>query len=184
MKRRRHRPSPQTSIRYTVVESPLGLLFIAATDAGIAWLGIGSSERTLEEEFRSDRPDAALRRDDASLAEHAEATIAFLDGRGSFPALKLDVNGTPFQRRVWDELLAIPIGTTRSYGEIAMRLGSRRRARAVGTAGGANPVSILIPCHRALRGDGGLGGYRWGLDRKRRLLELEAAISASSRHRA
>ncbi len=184
MKRRGDRSSRHNSIRYTVVESPLGLLFIAATDAGIAWLGIGASERTLEEEFRSDRPDATLRRDDASLTGHAEAIIAFLEGRGSFPTLKLDVNGTPFQRRVWDELLAIPVGTTRSYGEIAIRLGSPRGARAVGTAGGANPVSILIPCHRALRRDGTLGGYRWGLDRKRRLLELEAAVSASSHRRA
>ena len=90
------------------------------------------------------------------------------------PAPPMDIRGTPFQFAVWEQLRAIPAGETRSYSEIARRIGRPRAIRAVGTANGANPVSIVIPCHRAIRASGHLGGYRWGLDRKRKLLEMEA----------
>jgi AraC family transcriptional regulator of adaptative response/methylated-DNA-[protein]-cysteine methyltransferase len=162
-------------MRYTVVESPLGLLLLAAGDAGIAWLGLGDSEPVLRRELRSDFPDARLNRDDAALRPGAESIVAFLKGKAPCPALALDLRGTPFQRKVWDELRAIPAGATRSYGEIATRIGNPRAARAVGAAVGANPVSLLVPCHRAVRTGGALGGYRWGIERKRRLLELEKA---------
>jgi O-6-methylguanine DNA methyltransferase len=89
----------------------------------------------------------------------------------------MDIRGTPFQFAVWDQLRAIPAGETRSYSEIARRIGRPRAIRAVGTANGANPVSIIIPCHRAIRASGHLGGYRWGLERKRKLLEIEARTS-------
>ncbi len=158
-----------------MVESPLGLVLLAASDAGIAWFGLGDSEPALQRELRSDFPDARLSRDDAALRASGEKNVAFLNGKAPCPALALDLRGTPFQRRVWDELRAIPAGTTRSYGEIAARIGKPRAARAVGAAVGANPVSLLVPCHRALRTGGALGGYRWGLGRKRRLLELEKA---------
>ncbi len=167
------------AIRYTVVESPLGLVLIAASDAGIAWLGLGDSEPTLQRELRSDFPNATLSRDEAALRGRAEKIVAFLKGKAPCPTPALDLHGTSFQRRVWDELRAISAGTTRSYAEIASRLGNPRAARAVGAAVGANLVSILVPCHRALRTGGALGGYRWGLERKRHLLELEKAPSVA-----
>lgn len=97
------------------------------------------------------------------------------------PILPLDIAGTAFQRRVWDELCAIPAGATRSYGEIARRIGHPEAPRAVGAAVGANPVSILIPCHRALAADGSLHNYRYGLERKRRLLEIEGVAPSRNR---
>src|SRR5579875_2321855 len=124
------------AIRYAVVESPLGLMLIAASDIGIAWLGFGDSEPALQGELRSDFPEAALRRDDKALDAHARKILAFLKGDAPCPALPLDLRGTAFQRRVWDELRAIPAGTTRSYAEIAARIGNPRAARAVGAAVG------------------------------------------------
>jgi AraC family transcriptional regulator of adaptative response/methylated-DNA-[protein]-cysteine methyltransferase len=104
-----------------------------------------------------------------------ESLMPYLAGQTPHLALPLDVRATAFQRRVWSELIAIPYGETRSYSEIAESLGLPRGQRAVGRACATNPVSLVIPCHRALRQDGALGGYRWGLDRKARLLETEAA---------
>ena len=103
----------------------------------------------------------------------------YLEGETPHVDLPLDVRATAFQRRVWQELIAIPCGETRSYSEIAERLGLPNGQRAVGRACATNPVSIVIPCHRALRADGGLGGYRWGLKRKRALLDHEVALAES-----
>ena len=160
---------------YTIVESPLGRILIAATRDGIAWLGFGDTDAEALEEFRYDFVDAEITRDDAALACYATPLLKFLEGKAPFPALPLDVIGTPFQREVWDELCAIAPGTTRSYGDIAKRIGRPDAPRATGAAVGANPVSILIPCHRALASDGSLHNYRYGLARKRALLELEGA---------
>ncbi len=168
-------------LKFTTVDSPLGRILIAATSRGISWLGLGESDRVLLDELRSDYPHAALARDEVSLKTRAHAVVDFLSGRSSFPRIALDVAGTPFQRRVWDELSAIPPGDTRSYGEIARRIAKPNAARAVGAAVGANLVAILIPCHRALRTSGALGGYRWGLERKRKLLELERPRTSAVR---
>ena len=162
-------------MNYTIVDSPLGRILIAATAMGIAWLGFGDSDGEALEEFRYDFIDAEITRDDAGLARYATPLLNFLEGKAPFPALPLDVIGTPFQREVWDELCAIAPGTTRSYGDIAKRIGRPDAPRATGAAVGANPVSILIPCHRALASDGSLHNYRYGLARKRALLELEGA---------
>jgi AraC family transcriptional regulator of adaptative response/methylated-DNA-[protein]-cysteine methyltransferase len=162
-------------MNYTIVDSPLGRILIAATRDGIAWLGFGDSDGEALEEFRYDFVDAEITRDDADLARYATPLLEFLEGKAPFPTLPLDVIGTPFQREVWDELCAIAPGTTRSYGDIAKRIGRPDAPRATGAAVGANPVSILIPCHRALASDGSLHNYRYGLARKRMLLELEGA---------
>jgi AraC family transcriptional regulator of adaptative response/methylated-DNA-[protein]-cysteine methyltransferase len=168
-------------MNYTIIESPLGRILIATTAKGIAWLGFGDSDGEALEEFRYDFADAELTRDDAALARYAMPMLRFLERKAPFPTLPLDVIGTPFQRAVWDELCAIPSGVTRSYGEIARRIGRPDAPRATGAAVGANPVSILIPCHRALAGDGSLHNYRYGLARKRALLELEGAAFRAPR---
>jgi O-6-methylguanine DNA methyltransferase len=137
-------------------------------------VGLGDDAEALEAELRADCARAELRRDDAGLAWASEALRAYLEGRGSCGGLPLDTPGTPFQQRVWAALRAIPYGETRTYGQIAEGLGMGcGAARAVGAACGANPVSLVIPCHRAVGSDGKLHGFRWGLGRKARLLELE-----------
>jgi O-6-methylguanine DNA methyltransferase len=168
--------SPAAELAAALAESPLGLVLIAATGRGICWLGLGDDLPRLERELRRDYPRAAVRRDDGALAAEAAAVRAYLEGRGPCAELPLDLPGTPFQRRVWAALCAIPYGETRTYGQIAAALGlSPGSARAVGAAGGANRVSILVPCHRAVGGDGKLHGFRWGLERKAALIALERA---------
>ena len=162
-------------MNYTIIQSPLGRMLIATTDKGIGWLGFGDSDAQAIDEIRCDFPQIDLIRDDAACARYVVPIVKFLGRKAPFPTLALDVIGTPFQRAVWDELCAIPVGATRSYGDIARRIGRPDAPRATGAAVGANPVSILIPCHRALASDGSLHNYRYGLARKRMLLELEGA---------
>jgi AraC family transcriptional regulator, regulatory protein of adaptative response / methylated-DNA-[protein]-cysteine methyltransferase len=166
-------------MNYTISQTPLGHMLIATTFKGIGWLGFGASDAQAIEEIRRDFPEIELKRDDAACARYAMPLSKFLDRKAPFPALALDVVGTAFQRAVWDELCAIPVGATRAYGEIARRIGRPDAPRATGAAVGANPVSILIPCHRALASDGSLHNYRYGLARKRMLLELEGATFRS-----
>ena len=161
-------------IGYSIVGSALGRLIVAGTRQGLCFAAMGDSDRAIISELRADYPRASIRRDDSLAGSWARAIAKYLSGRSPMPSPPLDIRGTPFQFSVWEQLRAIPRGETRSYSEIARRIGRPRAIRAVGTANGANPVSIVIPCHRALRASGHLGGYRWGLERKRRLLELEA----------
>ena len=163
------------NIGYSIVDSALGRLLVAGTRHGLCFAALGDSDRAITSELRADYPKATIHRDDALAGKWARAIAKNLGGGSPIQKLPLDIRGTPFQRSVWDQLRAIPRGETRSYTEIARRIGRPRAIRAVGTANGANPVAIVIPCHRALRASGHLGGYRWGLERKRRLLELEAA---------
>ena len=160
-------------ISYTIVDSPFGRMLVAVTARGICALSLHDLDDHLERELRRDFRQAKIRRDDAAARPAAEAVRRFLSGESGECELPLDVRGTPFQIRVWDELRAIRPGTTRSYGEIAERVGRPSAARAVGHAIGSNPVSILIPCHRALGSDGSLTGYRWGLEIKKKLLAFE-----------
>jgi AraC family transcriptional regulator of adaptative response/methylated-DNA-[protein]-cysteine methyltransferase len=162
-------------MNYTIIQSPLGHMLIAVTPKGIGWLGFGDTDEQAIGEIRSDYPDIELNRENAACARYAKPLLEFLERKAPFPSLPLDVIGTPFQRAVWDELCAIPTGVTRSYGDIARRIGRPDAPRATGAAVGANPVSILIPCHRALASDGSLHNYRYGLARKRMLLEIEGA---------
>jgi AraC family transcriptional regulator of adaptative response/methylated-DNA-[protein]-cysteine methyltransferase len=166
-------------IAYAIVDSALGRLLVAGTRRGICFAAMGDADTTLVAELRHDYPLAAIRvadpnrREDSRVGQWADALANYVAGRSKMPAPPMDIRGTPFQFAVWDQLRAIPAGETRSYSEIARRIGRPRAIRAVGTANGANPVSILIPCHRAIRASGHLGGYRWGLERKRLLLEVE-----------
>ena len=162
-------------IGYSIIASTLGRLLVAGTRHGLCFAALGDSDRAIISELRADYPKASIRRDEALARKWALAIAKNLDGGAAILELPLDIRGTPFQRSVWEQLRAIPRGETRSYTEIARRIGRPRAIRAVGTANGANPVAIVIPCHRATRASGHLGGYRWGLERKRRLLELEAA---------
>lgn len=163
-------------IVYAVVGSPLGRLLVAATQAGVCFVSLGENDGPLVAALEREFPEAdSLERDDARVGPALDALVAYLSGETPHVDLPLDIQATAFQRRVWQELIAIPYGETRSYSEIARRLGVPAGQRAVGRACATNPVPLIIPCHRALREDGALGGYRWGVKRKRALLEHETA---------
>jgi len=162
-----------TAIRYTTAGCPLGRLLLAATDCGVCALYLGDRDGPLEDALAHEFPAAQRRREDAGLGDWLAELLAHLEGRRPHLELPLDVQATAFQWRVWQELRAIPYGSTRTYTQIAQRLGQPTAARAVARACATNPVSVVIPCHRVVRGDGGLGGYRWGIERKQSLLEKE-----------
>lgn len=151
--------------------SPLGTVLLAATDKGLCSVKLGDDvahlKRLLAEEF----DQADLR--EADLSDLRQKILSFIDGQGNLARLPLDLRGTVFQRRVWDALRRIPRGETRTYKQIARAIGAPGAVRAVGSACGANPVALVVPCHRAVRTDGGLGGYAWGVQRKKKLLALE-----------
>lgn len=165
------------TIRYTIVDSPIGRLLLAGTRRGVCAIRFGEHDGRLAEDVRAEFAGASLERDDDGLRGWAEAVQANLEGAQPHLDLPLDIRASAFQRRVWEALRAIPYGETRTYGQVAAAIGSPGAARAVGQACGANPVSILIPCHRVVAGGGRLGGYGWGVERKRWLLDREAASS-------
>ena len=162
------------TVRYTIVASPLGRLLVAATPRGVCAVKIGSGDAALERDLRSEYPAAALARGDARLSRWVARIVASLERGAPDPRLPTDVRATAFQRRVWRELQRIPRGRTRSYKEVARRIGQPRAARAVARACATNPVALVVPCHRVVRSDGEAGGYHWGAARKRQLLESEA----------
>jgi AraC family transcriptional regulator of adaptative response/methylated-DNA-[protein]-cysteine methyltransferase len=159
------------TIRYSCFATPLGTVLAAATDQGLCSIKLGDKParltRLLAEEF------AAAELIEDSLLQLREQILSFIAGEASLARVPLDIRGTVFQRRVWETLRRIPRGETRTYQDIASAIGAPRAVRAVGSACGANPVALAVPCHRAVRTDGGLGGYAWGLQRKRKLLALE-----------
>jgi AraC family transcriptional regulator of adaptative response/methylated-DNA-[protein]-cysteine methyltransferase len=164
-------------IDFAIAPSPLGKLLVAATERGICAVFIGDSEALLREELRQDFPAAKISRNDGALKPRLEAVLARLEGRKrtaiAASDLPLDIRATAFQWQVWKALTEIPEGQTRTYGEIAASLGHPKAARAVGRACATNPVSIVVPCHRAIGSTGALTGYRWGVKRKQKLLERE-----------
>jgi AraC family transcriptional regulator of adaptative response/methylated-DNA-[protein]-cysteine methyltransferase len=170
-------------IAYTVVPSRFGLVLIAATDRGICWIGIHESTSHLESELRRDLRKAEIIRGPDAMGTVAAEIIRFVELTRASIQLSLDIRATPFQLEVWRELCAIPAGATRSYGEIARKLGKPAGARAVGHANGSNPLALVIPCHRVIGANGELTGYRWGLEYKRRLLEHERARKEASREK-
>jgi len=162
-------------ISYATSPSPLGRLLAAATARGVCFIGLGDDEDRLESELKLQFPQAgSIRRDHGRLAGAVAAILAYLAGEAPHIDLPLDIRATAFQRRVWEELRRIPLGETRSYGEIAAAIGAPKAVRAVGRACATNPVALIVPCHRAIREDGELSGYRWGLHRKQALLERES----------
>jgi AraC family transcriptional regulator of adaptative response/methylated-DNA-[protein]-cysteine methyltransferase len=160
-------------VAFTIAASPFGRILIAATRTGVCWIGLCDSDARLETELRTDLHAAAIARDDHALAGLAQIVVDYVSGPTREIALPIDIRATPFQIAAWSELCAIPWGATRSYGEIARRLGRPGAARAVGHANGTNPLAIIIPCHRAIGADGSMTGYRWGVEYKRRLLDHE-----------
>jgi AraC family transcriptional regulator of adaptative response/methylated-DNA-[protein]-cysteine methyltransferase len=168
-------------IRVAVAPCHLGWVLVAATEKGVCRIEFGDTADSLREGLAARFPNAELRGDDGDFAAWVEGVLHLIDDPGGALALPLDVQGTAFQRRVWEALRAIPAGSTASYGEIAARIGSPAAVRAVAGACAANPVAVAIPCHRVIGQDGELRGYRWGLRRKRALLEREAARKEASR---
>lgn len=162
-------------IAYAVFASPLGKVLVAVSARGVCALKLGDDEAALAAALREEFSGAELEADATALAELRLRILAFLSGDSTLGKVPLDLRGTVFQRRVWEALCRIPRGETRSYAEIAREIGAPRAVRAVGSACGANPVALAVPCHRVLRTDGSLGGYAWGLDRKQKLLALESA---------
>jgi len=161
------------TIRYTRVASSFGTVLLAATSQGICSVKLGDDREKLKRLLTEEFSEAELIEDARALKPFADKVIAFLAGDASLAKVPVDIRGTVFQRKVWEALRRIPAGETRTYQQIARAVGAPAAVRAVGSACGANPVALLVPCHRAVRTDGGLGGYAWGLDRKRRLLDLE-----------
>jgi AraC family transcriptional regulator of adaptative response/methylated-DNA-[protein]-cysteine methyltransferase len=153
---------------------------VAATERGVAAVLLGDSTATLESSLRAEYPAAAIHRDEARLARWVTAVMDQLAGRKPHGDLPLDVQATAFQHRVWQELRAIPRGQTRSYSEVARRMGLPNGARAVARACASNRVALLVPCHRVVEAGGGLGGYRWGVDRKRALLAAEGKSASTA----
>ncbi len=160
-------------IAWCTFASPLGTVLLAATERGVCSVKLGADAAALARALREEFSGAQLVEDAAGMQELKAALLAFLRGDSPLARLPLDVRGTLFQRRVWEALRRIPHGETRTYAAIARAVGAPAAVRAVGSACGANPVALVVPCHRAVRTDGGLGGYAWGLGRKRRLLKLE-----------
>jgi AraC family transcriptional regulator of adaptative response/methylated-DNA-[protein]-cysteine methyltransferase len=161
-------------VRYAIQRSPLDLLLVAATVRGICMIALGDDEDVLARELRAEFPGAALARDESGLGAYVGPVVAHLSGRLPHLDLPLDIRATAFQRRVWQELQRIPAGETASYKQVAERIGQPSAARAVARACAANPVPLVIPCHRVVRGDGIPGGYRWGAGRKEALLARES----------
>jgi AraC family transcriptional regulator of adaptative response/methylated-DNA-[protein]-cysteine methyltransferase len=167
------------SIRYTTTATPLGRLLVATTTRGICAVTLGDDDAALEQRLADEFPQAARERVDAGREEWLDAVIARIASElgwshAAAPAMPpLDVAATAFQWRVWEALTRIPAGETRSYRALAAELGDPRAARAIGNACGSNRLALLVPCHRVVREDGSLGGWRWGIERKRELLERE-----------
>jgi AraC family transcriptional regulator, regulatory protein of adaptative response / methylated-DNA-[protein]-cysteine methyltransferase len=166
-------------IRYTCTDSPLGRMLIAATDKGICAIQFANSDDELEHGLKHEFPFAIRRRDDAAMQSWRGDLLRQMSGQKLNATLPLDIQATAFQRRVWSCLQAIPFGGTRSYGQVAKAIGQPTATRAVARACATNPVAVAIPCHRVVRGDGEVGGYRWGADRKKALLEMERVAADS-----
>jgi len=162
------------TIRYAVAPSPLGYILVATTDRGLCSVLFADNDGQAAVELRERFPQAVLRRDDAGLADAVRFVLSTLRENPSAAALPFHVRATAFQQRVWQALRAIPRGETRTYQQIAEAIGSPKAVRAVGTACGANPLAVVVPCHRVVGANGNLTGYRWGVERKRKLLEMEA----------
>jgi AraC family transcriptional regulator of adaptative response/methylated-DNA-[protein]-cysteine methyltransferase len=160
-------------IDYTIVASPLGRLLVAMTERGVCAVRMSDDDVELEKDLRDEFPRAVVKRADSILRDHVEKILNHLDHNEPRLDLPLDIRGTAFQRQVWEKLREIPYGETVSYGDVAKALGNPGAVRAVGRACATNPVALVIPCHRVVREDKSLGGYRWGLERKKKLLARE-----------
>jgi len=170
------------TVFYTIVPCALGCVLVAMTSRGVHRVILGDDPLALDATLRASLPAADIVRDDAALGDIGASVVALASGAALshtlLEALPLDLRGTAFQQRVWRELQRIPRGETITYAELAARIGAPKAVRAVGTACGANPVAMVVPCHRVVRADGSLGGYAWGVERKARLLRAEKLPTA------
>jgi AraC family transcriptional regulator of adaptative response/methylated-DNA-[protein]-cysteine methyltransferase len=160
-------------IGYTITKSPLGKVLVAATERGVSAVYLGDADAKLVEELRDEYPRAEISAARDSFERWVKEIVQRVEGNPPRLELPLDLQATAFQRRVWQELQRIPRGTTRTYSQVARALGDPKAVRAVARACATNPVSIVVPCHRVIRRDGNLAGYRWGLSRKEQLLAQE-----------
>jgi AraC family transcriptional regulator, regulatory protein of adaptative response / methylated-DNA-[protein]-cysteine methyltransferase len=160
-------------IRFTTGQSPLGSVLVAATDRGICAVSLRESDEGASESLRARFPKAEIEQDDAGLKPALDLVLARIAGRKLDDALPLDLQGTDFQREVWNQLLAIPAGKTRTYLDVAQAINRPKATRAVAQACGANPVAVVVPCHRVVMSDGSLGGYSGLPGVKKALLSAE-----------
>jgi len=167
------RGAPGLEIRYAVVDSPLGRLLVGATSRGVCAVMLGKPDAQLLRELAHDFPLAELREDARGVGAWSRAVAARLRTGAPSDEIPLDIRGTAFQRRVWEELQRIPRGQTRTYSDIARRIGNPQAVRAVARACATNSISVVVPCHRVVGKNGSLTGYRWGLERKQALLASE-----------
>lgn len=158
---------------YTIVSCSLGRLLVAATTKGVSAVSLGENDTELETALRKEYSAATITQNTDTMRQWVQDILHYIEGTRTQLDLPLDIQATAFQRQVWQALRAIPYGETRSYAEIAQTLGDVHKARAVAQACAANPVALVIPCHRVVRGNGSLGGYRWGIERKKHLLDQE-----------
>ena len=169
-----HKTSIGRVIRYAVTDTRVGVILLAATRNGVCGLSLGTSADDLEVWLREEFPGANYSvASDPEIGGWLAGIVAAVDCSGPMPVVPLDVVGSAFRRRVWESLTTIPFGETRTYTSVAAAIGSPTAVRAVARACATNPVSLLVPCHRVVGSDGSLRGYRWGLDRKRQLLDWE-----------
>ena len=161
------------NISYTIADCALGRVLVAGTQRGISAVYLGDNDSDLAAELQKEYPRAEIQTIPENKSQWVRAIVAHLDQSKSVMDLPTDVAGTAFQRRVWQALREIPLGDTRTYSDVARAIGQPSAIRAVGHACATNPASIVVPCHRVIRTDGSLGGYRWGLHRKKTLLEKE-----------
>ena len=169
----RRRGGRGETIRYTIVSTWLGWAIVAATERGICMTALADSRAALESDLRRRFPSAELRPADAALSGWAERVVRYITRPGDTLDLPLDIRGTAFQARVWRALQKIPPGKTVTYSDIAAALGQPQSVRAVAQACASNKLAVVVPCHRVVRRDGDLAGYRWGIERKRALLDRE-----------
>jgi len=170
----KHAEAAVETLWYGIGECALGQVLVARSAAGVCAILIGSGHEVLEADLAARFPHATLVTNEAVVHDDLVRVIRFADNPGAGLKLTLDMRGTPFQRRVWEKLRAIPVATTATYTELARWIDPLTSARAVGSACAANPIALAIPCHRIVCNNGDLGGYRWGIERKRELLRKEA----------
>jgi AraC family transcriptional regulator of adaptative response/methylated-DNA-[protein]-cysteine methyltransferase len=163
-------------IRFAIGECSLGAILVAASERGVCAILVGDDPDTLMRDFQDRFPRARVASGDAEFEQRAAKVVSFVESPALGLELPLDIQGTAFQQRVWKALREIPAGKTVSYAEIARRIGAPKAVRAVARACAANTLAVAIPCHRVVRNDGAMSGYRWGIERKRALLEREARL--------
>jgi AraC family transcriptional regulator, regulatory protein of adaptative response / methylated-DNA-[protein]-cysteine methyltransferase len=173
----------EVTIRYAVADCALGLVLVAGTARGICSVRFGDRQASLEQELHQDFPRASIEKGDDDFDRWVRAILDHIEEPGHSINLPLDIQGTAFQQRVWQALREIPPGQTASYSEVATRIGQPTAARAVARACGTNPVAVVVPCHRVVGTRGRLGGYRWGIERKQKLLKREFTVVAQEQTR-